>query len=62
MCKSLAKPSDIWQSVKFLLSSYRLSLRWHLARKTGEVLRVVDRGTNSINNLLKYVVQRNVYQ
>jgi len=25
-----------------------------LKRKTGEILRVVDRGTNSINNLLKY--------
>ena len=32
-----------------------LSLRWHLQRKTGEVLRVVDRGTNSINNLLRYI-------
>lgn len=29
-----------------------LSLRWHLSRKTGEVLRIVDRGTNSINSLL----------
>ncbi|XP_061179768.1 ATP-binding cassette sub-family B member 6-like [Saccostrea echinata] len=35
---------------------HRLSLRWHLQRKTGEVLRVMDRGTNSINNLLSYVV------
>ncbi|GAU99217.1 hypothetical protein RvY_10249 [Ramazzottius varieornatus] len=33
-----------------------LSLRWHLSRKTGEVLRVMDRGTNSVNNLLNYVV------
>ena len=32
-----------------------LSLRWHLQRKTGEVLRVVDRGTNSINNLLRCI-------
>ena len=32
----------------------RLSLRWHLGRKTGEVLRVMDRGTTSINSLLKY--------
>ncbi|XP_014664266.1 PREDICTED: ATP-binding cassette sub-family B member 6, mitochondrial-like [Priapulus caudatus] len=30
-----------------------LSLRWHLGRKTGEVLRVMDRGTTSINTLLK---------
>lgn len=33
-----------------------LSLRWHLGRKTGEVLRVMDRGTNSINNLLNYII------
>ena len=33
-----------------------LSLRWHLGRKTGEVLRVMDRGTSSINNLLQYLV------
>ncbi|KAL8615692.1 hypothetical protein ACOMHN_007445 [Nucella lapillus] len=35
---------------------HSLSLRWHLQRKTGEVLRVMDRGTNSINNLLSYIV------
>ena len=34
---------------------FSLSLRWHMGRKTGEVLRVVDRGRNSINNVLKYV-------
>ena len=33
-----------------------LSLRWHLQRKTGEVLRATDRGTQSINNLLSYVL------
>ncbi|XP_055545150.1 ATP-binding cassette sub-family B member 6 [Wyeomyia smithii] len=33
-----------------------LSLRWHLNRKTGEVLRVMDRGTDSINNLLNYIL------
>lgn len=33
-----------------------LSLRWHLGRKTGEVLRVMDRGTQSINNLLSYIL------
>lgn len=31
---------------------HSLSLRWHLSRKTGEVLRVMDRGTESINQLL----------
>ncbi|XP_017103824.2 ATP-binding cassette sub-family B member 6 [Drosophila bipectinata] len=35
---------------------HQLSLRWHLHRKTGEVLRVMDRGTDSINNLLNYIV------
>ena len=33
-----------------------LSLRWHLGRKTGEVLRVMDRGTSSINGLMQYLV------
>lgn len=27
-----------------------------MGRKTGEVLRVMDRGTDSINNLLNYIV------
>ncbi|XP_060079682.1 ATP-binding cassette sub-family B member 6-like, partial [Ylistrum balloti] len=31
---------------------HSLSLRWHLHRQTGEVLKIVDRGTNSINILL----------
>ncbi|XP_011496749.1 PREDICTED: ATP-binding cassette sub-family B member 6, mitochondrial [Ceratosolen solmsi marchali] len=35
---------------------HSLSLRWHLSRKTGEVLRVMDRGTDSINNLLSYIL------
>uniref|UniRef100_A0A0U9HU18 ATP-binding cassette sub-family B member 6 n=1 Tax=Chrysomela populi TaxID=154003 RepID=A0A0U9HU18_CHRPP len=35
---------------------HSLSLRWHLGRKTGEVLRVMDRGTDSINNLLSYII------
>lgn len=33
-----------------------LSLRWHLSRKTGEVLRIMDRGTDSINNLLNFIL------
>ncbi|XP_070694530.1 ATP-binding cassette sub-family B member 6 [Pempheris klunzingeri] len=33
-----------------------LSLRWHLDRRTGDVLRSVDRGTSSINNLLSYIL------
>ncbi|XP_033646559.1 ATP-binding cassette sub-family B member 6, mitochondrial-like isoform X2 [Asterias rubens] len=35
---------------------HSLSLRWHLNRKTGEVLRMMDRGTTSINSLLSYVL------
>ena len=34
---------------------HSLSLRWHTSRKTGEVLRVMDRGTNSINSLMQYL-------
>ncbi|CAF1384544.1 unnamed protein product [Rotaria magnacalcarata] len=33
-----------------------LSLSWHLSRKTGEVLRIVDRGTDSVDSLLNYVL------
>eukprot|EP00043_Microstomoeca_roanoka_P013838 m.136026 g.136026 ORF g.136026 m.136026 type:complete len:877 (-) comp15861_c0_seq2:159-2789(-) len=35
---------------------HSLSLRWHLSRKTGEVLRMVDRGTESIGSLLSYIL------
>lgn len=35
---------------------HALSLRWHLGRRTGEVLRVVDRGTSSVTGLLSYLV------
>jgi ATP-binding cassette subfamily B (MDR/TAP) protein 6 len=40
----------------FLRHLHGLSLRWHLGRKTGEVLRIMDRGTDSINNLLNYIL------
>lgn len=42
--------------VKLFNHLHSLSLKWHLQRKTGEVLRIVDRGTNSINNLLNYII------
>uniref|UniRef100_A0A8C5LDC9 ATP-binding cassette sub-family B member 6 n=1 Tax=Jaculus jaculus TaxID=51337 RepID=A0A8C5LDC9_JACJA len=35
---------------------HELSLRWHLGRRTGEVLRIVDRGTTSVTGLLSYLV------
>lgn len=41
---------DLFQHLHYL------SLRWHLKRKTGEVLRVMDRGTDSINTLLNYII------
>ena len=31
---------------------HRLGVRWHYARKTGEVLRVMDRGTSSVTTIL----------
>ena len=35
---------------------HNLSLNFHLNRKTGEVLRIMDRGTNSIGSLLSYLL------
>ncbi|KAK3542903.1 hypothetical protein QTP70_006523 [Hemibagrus guttatus] len=35
---------------------HALSLRWHLGRKTGDVLRSIDRGTASVSHLLDYIV------
>ncbi|XP_033111123.1 ATP-binding cassette sub-family B member 6, mitochondrial-like [Anneissia japonica] len=35
---------------------HSLSLHWHLNRKTGEVLRIMDRGTTSINSILSYIL------
>ena len=43
-------------STRMLQHLHHLSLRFHLARKTGEVLRVMDRGTSSIVSLLQYIV------
>ncbi|XP_061580550.1 ATP-binding cassette sub-family B member 6 isoform X2 [Cololabis saira] len=38
--------------VRLFSHLHGLSLRWHLERHTGDVLRSIDRGTSSINNLL----------
>jgi len=35
---------------------HNLSLRWHLGRKTGELTRIMDRGTGAVNNLLQYLL------
>ncbi|XP_031331376.1 ATP-binding cassette sub-family B member 6, mitochondrial-like isoform X1 [Photinus pyralis] len=42
--------------IALLAHLHDLSLRWHFGRKTGEVLRLMDRGTESINNLMNYLV------
>ncbi|XP_023932303.1 ATP-binding cassette sub-family B member 6, mitochondrial [Lingula anatina] len=43
-------------AVKLFGHLHGLSLRWHLNRKTGEVLRIMDRGTTSVNSILNYVL------
>ncbi|MBO9601913.1 MAG: ABC transporter ATP-binding protein/permease [Novosphingobium sp.] len=35
---------------------HRLSLRFHLARRTGEVTKIIERGTKSINNMLYFLL------
>ena len=35
---------------------HSLSLNWHLNRKTGEVLRIMDRGTDSVTGVLSIIV------
>lgn len=42
--------------VKLFAHLHSLSLRWHLDRKTGEVLRIMDRGTYSVNSLINYTI------
>ncbi|MGB5305926.1 MAG: ABC transporter ATP-binding protein/permease [Gammaproteobacteria bacterium] len=43
-------------SVKVLEHLHRLSLRYHLERKTGGLSRNIDRGTRSVSSLLNYMV------
>ncbi|KAJ3221863.1 Homocysteine S-methyltransferase 1, partial [Clydaea vesicula] len=43
-------------SVKMLAHLHDLGLEFHLRRKTGEVLRVMDRGTSSVGSLLSYIL------
>jgi ATP-binding cassette subfamily B protein len=43
-------------SVKVLEHLHRLSLRFHLERKTGGLSRDVDRGTRSVSSLMNYMV------
>lgn len=39
-------------SVDMFAKTMDLDLRWHLMRKTGEVTRIMDRGTSAIQNVL----------
>jgi len=59
-CSALVDTVCVWicssVQVRLFAHLHGLSLRWHLSRKTGEVLRVVDRGTTSVNSLLNYIV------
>ncbi|KAI8849155.1 P-loop containing nucleoside triphosphate hydrolase protein [Chytridium lagenaria] len=43
-------------SVTMLRHLHNLSLQFHINRKTGEVLRVMDRGTSSVSSLLSGIV------
>ena len=43
-------------SNKVLKHLHRLSLRYHLERRTGNVVRDLERGTNSISQILNYMV------
>ena len=43
-------------SVRVLEHLHKLSLRYHLERKTGGVSRDIDRGTRSVSSLLNYMV------
>ncbi|VEL26189.1 unnamed protein product, partial [Protopolystoma xenopodis] len=31
-------------------------MHWHLSRKTGEMLRIMDRGTSSVSSVLNYLI------
>ncbi len=43
-------------SIELLSHLHSLSLRFHLERKTGALTRDIDRGTNSVSNLLNYLL------
>ncbi|MBU1190738.1 MAG: ABC transporter ATP-binding protein/permease [Gammaproteobacteria bacterium] len=43
-------------SVRVLEHLHKLSLRYHLERKTGGISRDIDRGTRSVSSLLNYMV------
>ena len=44
--------------LSFFEHVHQLSYRWHMERKTGELLRVLDRGSSSMENILDGLVFR----
>lgn len=46
----------VFYQVNLFRHIHTLSLKWHLSKKTGELTRMMDRGTDSINNILNYVL------
>ncbi|KAK6027027.1 ABC transporter family protein, partial [Ostertagia ostertagi] len=55
-CPGVYQGSPVDVSVELFAHLHSLSLRWHLSRKTGLVLRVMDRGTSSVNSILNYIL------
>jgi ABC-type multidrug transport system fused ATPase/permease subunit len=53
-------PVGQWTTRKVTVDAFAhlhsLSLSWHIAKKSGETLRVLDRGTSSIVSLLSYLL------
>ncbi len=43
-------------SVRLMTHLHRLSLRFHLSRKTGAITRDLERGTSSISSILNYLI------
>jgi ATP-binding cassette subfamily B (MDR/TAP) protein 6 len=48
--------SNSMLTIRFFEHVHNLSLEFHLHRKTGELLRILDRGTNSITSMLSTVL------
>ncbi|KAI6171320.1 hypothetical protein M3Y97_01058500 [Aphelenchoides bicaudatus] len=47
---TLSIESDVFRHL------HRLPLKWHLQRKSGELMKIIDRGTTSINDFLSYLL------
>lgn len=49
-------PLDRRISLDLFAHTLDLDLKFHLMRKTGEVTRIMDRGTNALQNILSTVI------